>query len=176
MTHQFPLPNVPGSGEAQPPSFISAKVTDGAGRYLLEGEGKAFVADSSHRPGGPVAPNPGELLLSALAVCALGSVQRVAGEENVAVGPRTLATAIAHRNEDEAKRTQFKLVHVEVFVDVADQGVAEKLVGHFTANCPILNTARRGGPVKVDVITATARRTVLDNQADWLDAPARGAR
>jgi len=149
------------------PAVLTAKVTDGRGRYLLEGKDKAFVADSSSRPGGATAPNPGELLLSALAVCALGSVQRHAAEDEVAIGPRTIATATAHRNEDQSRRTQFKLVHIEVFVDGPSQAVAEELVGKFTQSCPIFNTTRRGGPVAVEVVTDAGRRTILDNQSDW---------
>lgn len=155
------------------PAALRATVTGDRGRYLLEAEGKVFVADSNSRPDGPVAPNPGELLLSALAVCALGSVQRHGAEQGLAIGAKTTAIVTSTRHDDESKRTQFKLVHIEVFVDGPSHEAAESLVGQFTASCPIFNTVRRGAPVTVEVATDGGRSTILDNTGDWRDDAAK---
>lgn len=148
------------------PTVVTASVTNGTrGRYIIESSEKVFVSDSASRPGGAIAPGPNEFLLTALAVCALGSVERHAEEQALEIGRGTNATATSIRNEE--KPTQFKVVHIEVFVDNVTQDSAEYLVGQFAGSCPIFNTTRRGGPVYLEAITSTGRTTVVDNRADW---------
>jgi uncharacterized OsmC-like protein len=119
------------------------------GRYLIESEGNIFVSDSaSGREDGTVAPEPTHYLLSALAVCALGSVEKEARTQNVTV--RT-ANANVTSTRDETDPTRFANIQIDVLLSGVTQDIAETLVAHFTNNCPIYNTLRRGGPISVSV-------------------------
>lgn len=120
-----------------------------AGRYLIEAEKNIFVSDSaSGRDGEIVAPEPTHFLLSALAVCALGSVEKEARDTGVVVRS---ATADVTSTRDEEDRTRFSSVQINVEVFGVSQSEAERLVAHFTSHCPIYNTFRRGGPISVSV-------------------------
>jgi uncharacterized OsmC-like protein len=168
MSSALQAPEETAAAPERGPTVITASVTNGTrGRYLIESTEKVFVADSATRPGGAIAPGPGEFLLTALAVCALGSVERHAEEESWDIGKSTQATATSVRNEE--KPTQFKVVHIEVFVDNVTHESAKYLVGKFAGSCPIFNTTRRGGPVFLEAITSDGRSTVVDNRDDWKD-------
>ncbi len=138
---------------------IQATSTAELGRYLIEGEKVAFVSDSASR-GETIAPSPVDLLLSALAVCALGSVQRHAAELEVEL-PSTVRAEVSSVRNDEHP-TWFQLVLIRVHVPGVSQELAEELVEHFTSHCPIFNTVRRGGPVAVEVVSATGDRRVVE--------------
>lgn len=119
------------------------------GRYLIEAEGNIFVSDSaSGREEGTVAPEPTHYLLSALAVCALGSVEKEARTLGVTV-PGGTANVTSVRDENDP--TRFSSIQIDVVLRGVDQKLAETLVAHFTGNCPIYNTLKRGGPIAVSV-------------------------
>ncbi|SDV50688.1 OsmC family protein [Chitinasiproducens palmae] len=120
-----------------------------AGRYLIEAEGNILVSDSaSGREEGTVAPQPTDYLLSALAVCALGSVEKEARAQGIAT-PAGEARVTSERDPDDA--TRFASIQIDVTLENVTQDTAESLVAHFTGNCPIYNTLRRGGPIAVSV-------------------------
>lgn len=119
------------------------------GRYLVESRANFFVSDApSARGGDTVAPEPSELLLSALGVCALGSVEKAARELNFDV---LKATASVDSLRDANDRTRFERVHIAVRIHGVSQAQAEQLIDHFTSTCVVYNTVRRGGPISVAV-------------------------
>lgn len=136
--------------ETQPETKqVQAQTIGLSGRYLIDAEGNIFVSDSaSGREEGTVAPEPTHFLLSALAVCALGSVEKEARERGVSVAG---GTAQVTSVRDENDRTRFANIQIDVTVRGVTQELAELLVAHFTGNCPIYNTLRRGGPIAVSV-------------------------
>ncbi|HEY0294542.1 MAG TPA: OsmC family protein [Bordetella sp.] len=136
--------------ETQPETKqVQAQTIGLSGRYLIDAEGNIFVSDSaSGREEGTVAPEPTHFLLSALAVCALGSVEKEARERGVTVAG---GTAQVTSVRDEHDRTRFANIQIDVTVRGVTQAQAELLVAHFTGNCPIYNTLRRGGPIAVSV-------------------------
>lgn len=119
------------------------------GRYLVESRGNLFASDSpSARDGDTAAVEPSELLLSALGVCALGSVEKAARELNLTVKHATAAVDAVRDAED---RTRFERVHIDVTVHGVTQEQAQQLIDHFSSGCVIYNTVRRGGPISVAV-------------------------
>ncbi|GJD48261.1 hypothetical protein OPKNFCMD_0978 [Methylobacterium crusticola] len=128
---------------------VTARTTREAGRYVLEGPGKVFLSDSALiRQKPSVAPNPIEFLVSALASCAIASVESDARDLDVAVrgaGAEVTAT------RDEADESRFRSILVAITVEGVDQGTAERLTAHFIGHCPVYNTIRRGGPIEVAV-------------------------
>lgn len=127
-----------------------AQTIGDTGRYVLEAGGNLFVSDSgSGRVGPVVAPEPAHYLLSALAACALGSVDKQARESEIAF---VRATADVTSVRDEVDRTRFSSIDMQVAVYGVTQEQAQHLVNHFTSNCAIYNTVRRGGPISVTVI------------------------
>ncbi|SDC89330.1 OsmC family protein [Paraburkholderia lycopersici] len=119
------------------------------GRYLVDSRGNLFASDSpSARDGDTVAVEPSELLLSALGVCALGSVEKAARELSLTVKHATAAVDSVRDAED---RTRFERVHIDVTVHGVTQQQAQQLIDHFTSGCVIYNTVRRGGPISVAV-------------------------
>jgi uncharacterized OsmC-like protein len=120
-----------------------------AGRYLVQSRTNFFVSDSpSARDGDTTAPEPSELLLSALGVCALGSVDKAARERNLNVSK---ATAQVESLRDANDRTRFERVHIAVTIHGVSQDEAQQLIDHFTSTCAVYNTVRRGGPISVAV-------------------------
>jgi uncharacterized OsmC-like protein len=127
----------------------SAQTIGISGRYLVEAEGRIFVSDSAAvRPENSIAPEPTHFLISALAVCVLGSVEKEAIDLGVPV-PHGDVSVTSVRDEED--RTRFSSIQIDVVLKSITQDLAEKLVGHFTSNCPIYNTIRRGGPIAVSV-------------------------
>ncbi len=119
------------------------------GRYLVESRTNFFVSDSpSARDGETAAPEPSELLLSALGVCALGSVDKAARELNLKV---LNAAARVESIRDAQDRTRFERIHIAVAVHGVSQAEAQQLIDHFTSTCAVYNTIRRGGPISVAV-------------------------
>ncbi len=127
----------------------TAKTIGVTGRYLVESRGNFFASDSpSARDGETAAVEPSELLLSALGVCALGSVEKAAREFELNVRH---ADATVDSLRDPDYRTRFARVHIEVTVYGVTQPQAQRLIDHFTSGCVIYNTVRRAGPISVAV-------------------------
>lgn len=132
---------------------ITARTTGDAGRYVLEGKGKVFLSDSAMIRRVPsVAPNPIEFLVSALASCALASVESDARDFGIVV---RAASAEVTAVRDEADESRFSSILVALAVEGVDQPTAERLTTHFREHCPVYNTIRRGGPITVEVTAVT---------------------
>ncbi len=128
---------------------VTAATINVPGRYIIDAEGNILVSDSAAgMEEATVAPEPMHYLLSALAVCALGRVEKEARLLDVKV-PGATARVESVRHETDV--TRFESITVDVVIAGLSQALAEKLVGHFTSNCPIYNTVRRGGPISVNV-------------------------
>jgi uncharacterized OsmC-like protein len=128
---------------------VTASTIPVSGRYIIDAEGNIFVSDSAAGMETPtVAPEPMHYLLSALAVCALGSVEQAAREMAVKVpGGTAQVTSIRHATDP----TRFEDILVDVVLSGVNQDTAEAMVAHFTGHCPIYNTVKRGGPINVKV-------------------------
>jgi uncharacterized OsmC-like protein len=128
---------------------VAARTTHEPGRYVVEGNGKVFLSDSAMIRGVPaVAPNPIELLVSALATCAVASVESDARDLGI-----TFRAARAEVNSvrNPADESRFASIVVALTIEGVDKPTAEKLTTHFRELCPVYNTLRRGGPVEIDL-------------------------
>ncbi len=131
---------------------VDARTIGDTGRYIIQAGTNVFISDSAAaRENNTLAPEPTHLLLSALGVCAIGSVEKEAQALGVTIGG---ATANATSVKDANDPTRFERLHIDVVVRGVTQPVAQKLVDHFTSHCPIYNTFRRGGPISVAVSVA----------------------
>lgn len=131
---------------------VEARTIGDTGRYLIRAGTNLFISDSAAgREGDILAPEPSHLLLAALGVCAVGSVEKEARALGVKISG---ATANATSVKDANDPTRFEKLHIDVVVRGVTQPVAQTLVDHFTSHCPIYNTFRRGGPISVAVSVA----------------------
>ena len=104
------------------------------GRYVLDARANHLVSDSRLGPGESI--QAGELLLSALASCAMANFEANAAAEGLGtIDP-----------------TRYDFTHVTITVDGVEQADADTLAARFVASCPIYNTIRRGGNIELMVI------------------------
>lgn len=128
---------------------VAAGTTRIHGRFLVSSNGKHFVSDTRAAIGGPgEAVQAGELLLSALASCGLGLIQAHAKSRGIDLGD-VGTTAAFKRNVDDPTRYDYVKL-VVTFERRTDEDVADNCIRHFTDNCPIYNTLRRGGPISIE--------------------------
>ncbi|WOH52676.1 OsmC family protein [Bradyrhizobium sp. sBnM-33] len=117
------------------------------GRYLPSARTNHFISDQRVAVGGPgEAITAGELLLSSLGSCSLGLIQKTAKEEGIAL--REVGSEVSFRRH-ATDPTQYEWIRIAVRLSGVTAGEAETLVAGFTANCPIYNTLKRGGPVEI---------------------------
>jgi uncharacterized OsmC-like protein len=133
----------------------SCRLSNEPGRALLTVRGQHGVTDSPPTLGGPnEAANPVELLLSALAGCAVFVCERAAQEmgiplEGVSV---TAAGDFDPRGVcDEPVDPRFQGFKVRLSLDGADAGQREQLVQAFKTRCPVYTTLSRAAPVEIVV-------------------------
>ena len=128
---------------------VNARTIDTFGRFLVTARQLHFVSDTKASAGGPgEAVQAGELLLSALACCALGLVQREARERNATL--RAAAVEV-HFERDPQDMTRYTTIRLAFMLEGVEQPLAQLLLDAFTGNCPIYNTLRRGGPIQATV-------------------------
>jgi len=119
------------------------------GRFLISTANNQFITDAKVAEGGPSqAVRAGELLLSALASCALSIIQEHAQERGVALG-RARVTALFKRDINDS--TRYAYIRLLVRFDDVDTELGAQLVKEFTDRCPIYNTLRRGGIVQIEI-------------------------
>jgi uncharacterized OsmC-like protein len=124
------------------------------GRFLISAGHNHFVSDAKVVGGGPGdAVRAGELLLSALASCALSVIQSHAGTLGVSLG---LACVSATFKRDVADMTRYEYIRLQFQLDSVAREIGVALVQRFTEVCPIYNTLRRGGNVEVELAPITA--------------------
>lgn len=121
--------------------------TDGAvGKYVLSAR-DARVRTDSRGHGGPEI-YAGELLLGALASCALGAVEGAAAEQGVAL--RDLRVAV-RSERGETVPPRYLWFSIDFEVRGVDEEQAEALVDVFLDVCPIYSTLAAVTPVVVRV-------------------------
>jgi uncharacterized OsmC-like protein len=128
---------------------VNAVTTRTPGRFIVDANGKPFVSDTRSSIGGPgEALQAGELLLSALASCGLGLIQKHARNQGVELGEVEISATFKRHVEDPTRYEYIKLAVAFGHGVSADTGDA--CIAHFTENCPIYNTLRRGGPISIE--------------------------
>ncbi|MTE17362.1 OsmC family protein [Nocardia aurantiaca] len=121
-------------------------IADVPGRYLLDARHNHFVSDSRFGPAESV--QAGELLLSALASCAMANIQTNADNDNIAIG--AIRITVTHRRGAHDP-TRYDFTHLRIDIHDTDQARADALAARFTATCPIYNTIRRGSGIDLTV-------------------------
>jgi len=131
----------------------SCRLSNEAGRALLTVRGHHLVTDSPPVLGGPnEAANPVELLLSALAACAVFVCERAAQEAGFAL---TSIAATAAGDFDprgvcgESIDPGFQAFRVRLVLEGADASQAQALIEAFKTRCPVYRTLARAAPVEI---------------------------
>jgi uncharacterized OsmC-like protein len=128
---------------------VSAVATRVNGRFIVNANGKHFVSDTRASIGGlGEAIQAGELLLSALASCGLGLIQTHAKGQGIELGEIAISAAFKRHADDPTRYDYIRLA--VVFEDRISRQTADACIKHFTDNCPIYNTLRRGGPISIE--------------------------
>ncbi len=128
---------------------VRARTLDAFGRFLVSARQQPFISDAKASAGGPgEAVQAGELLLSALASCGLGLVQKEARARQAALRSAEVEVSFERDPEDGTRYAAIRLAFVLEGVDLA---LGRALVDAFTGTCPIYNTLRRGGPIEAIV-------------------------
>lgn len=119
------------------------------GRYLIDADGNHFVSDAKVSTGGPgEAVQAGQLLLSALASCALAVIQRHADTLGVRLGAGRVSVSFKRDPNDV---TRYEYIRLRVQLAGVDRRTGAALVKEFTDTCPIYNTLARGGNIGVEL-------------------------
>jgi uncharacterized OsmC-like protein len=131
----------------------SCRLSNEAGRALLSTRGQHFVVDSPPVLGGPnEAANPAELLLSALASCAVFICERVAQEMGMAL--RSASATVAADFDPrglcgEPIDPRFQAFRVRLDLQGPDAAQREALVQAFKTRCPVFTTLLRSASVDI---------------------------
>ncbi|MGZ5876178.1 MAG: OsmC family protein [Bradyrhizobium sp.] len=137
---------------------VDAVTTRVYGRFIVNANGKHFVSDTRASIGGPgEAVQAGELLLSALASCGLGLIQTHARGQGIELGEVAIAAAFKRHPDDPTRYDYIRLA--VAFEERISQQTADACIRHFTDNCPIYNTLRRGGPISIERNRGSSGRT-----------------
>lgn len=131
----------------------SCRLSNEPGRALLTIRGQHVVTDSPPTLGGPnEAPNPVELLLSALAGCAVFVCERAARE----MGFELRAISVTAAGEFDPRGVcgepfdpRFQSFQVRFALDGPDSTQSELLLQAFKTRCPVYTTLSRAAPVEV---------------------------
>lgn len=130
---------------------IQTHATDVTGRFVVSAGQNHLVSDSRPAAGGPgEAVQAGQLLLASLASCGLGLIQSRAAELGVSLASSDVEAAFQRDTQD---KTRYQWIRLVFTLGGVDAGTAATLLAHFTDNCPIFNTLRRGGTVVAEVRT-----------------------
>jgi len=130
-------------------THVNAVTSQTPGRFIVDANGKPFVSDTRSAIGGPgQALQAGELLLSALASCALGLIQKHAASQGIELGDIGISASFKRHADDSTRYEYIRLV--VTFAPTVGKDARKACIDHFTANCPIYNTLRRGGPISIE--------------------------
>lgn len=134
----------------------SCRLANEPGRALLAMRGHHAVTDSPPPLGGPnEAANPVELLLAALAACAVFVCERAARELGIAL---TSVHATAAGDFDprgvcgEAFDPRFQGFRVRLALEGVDANQREALAHAFRSRCPVYTTLSRAAPVEITLV------------------------
>lgn len=114
------------------------------GRFIVSARANHLVSDS--RLVGGEAIHAGELLLAALASCALANIENRAATEGL---PAVRVTVTASHTRDEDDPTYYRRTVLEIGIAGVGDTDGWALVDNFVATCPIYNTVRRGSGIEV---------------------------
>ncbi|TCK22130.1 OsmC family protein [Pseudonocardia endophytica] len=145
MSHPSAMPADRFAGTASGTSAeVRATLTATPGRYVVATRGRHLVTDAIQGPG--EAPSATELLLSSLAGCGIGNVERHGADLGADLTDASVAVT-AERDPDDV--TRFLDIAIVVALPHTAEATARAVTDRFTATCPLYNTVRRGGPVRV---------------------------
>jgi uncharacterized OsmC-like protein len=131
----------------------SCRLSNEPGRALLSTRGQHFVVDSPPVLGGPnEAPNPAELLLSALASCAVFICERAAQEMRMPL--KSVHATVAGDFDPrglcgEPVDPRFQAFRLRLALDGADAAQREALVNALKTRCPVYTTLSRIASVDI---------------------------
>lgn len=131
----------------------SCRLSNEPGRALITIRGQHVVTDSPPTLGGPnEAPNPVEMLLSALAGCAVFVCECAAREMGVEL--RAIHAAVAGEFDPrgvcgEAFDPRFEAFKLRLQLEGPDAAQCEQLVQAFKARCPVYATLSRAAPIEI---------------------------
>lgn len=131
----------------------SCRLSNEPGRALLTVCGQHVVTDSPPTLGGPnEAPNPVELMLSALAGCAVFVCERAARE----IGAELRALSVTAAGDFDPRGVcgepfdpRFQSFKVRFAIDGPDAAQSELLLQAFRTRCPVYTTLSRVAPVEI---------------------------
>jgi len=131
----------------------TSRLSNEPGRALVTARGQHFVTDSPPPLGGPnESANPVELLLAALAGCAVFVCERTAQEMGVALKAVSVTAAGDFDPRGvcgEAVDPCFQAIRVRLALEGPDAAQREALVKAFKTRCPVLTTLSRAAPVEI---------------------------
>ena len=133
----------------------SCRLSNEAGRALLSVRGHHMVTDSPPVLGGlNESANPVELMLSALAACAVFVCERAAQEWGFAL---TSISATAAGDFDprgvcgESVDPKFQAFRVRLVLEGIDAAQAQALIEAFKTRCPVYCTLSRSAPIEISI-------------------------
>ena len=131
----------------------SCHLSNEPGRALLTVRGQHLVTDSPPTLGGPnEAANPVELLLCALAACAVFVCERAAQEMGIALNAVKVSAAGDFDPRGvcgEAVDPRFQGFKLRLVLDGPDAAQGELLLQAFKTRCPVYATLSRAAPVEL---------------------------
>ncbi|MDV2475003.1 OsmC family protein [Rhodococcus zopfii] len=119
------------------------------GRFVIDARANHLVTDSRFGPGESI--QAGELLLSALASCAMANVEANAQELGLPLTGIRVEASHARGGEDP---TRYDFTRFTITTSGVDQAAADVLRDRFVSTCPIYNTIRRGGGIELTVLAS----------------------
>jgi uncharacterized OsmC-like protein len=78
----------------------------------------------------------------------LGLIQTYARSQTIELGEVSITTTFRRHADDPTRYEYIKLV--VALEDSISRQSGEACINHFTDNCPIYNTLRRGGPISIE--------------------------
>lgn len=131
----------------------TCRLSNEPGRALVTARGQHFVTDSPPPLGGPnESANPVELLLGALAGCAVFVCERTAHEMGIALKAVSVTAAGDFDPRGvcgEPVDPRFQAIRVRLALEGPDAAQREALVKAFKTRCPVFTTLSRAAPVEI---------------------------
>lgn len=140
-------------------SRVQAQLSNSTGRAIVSARGHHhFVVDSTPVLGGPNEEiNPLELILSALATCAIFLCETASREQGF---PLRRASAAVEGDfdprgaTDPAVSPHLQAFRVRLTLEGPSQAQAEALVEAFRQRCTIFTTLVRAAPIEIELVQA----------------------
>jgi uncharacterized OsmC-like protein len=138
-----------------------AQLSNVEGRSIVKARDHYLVVDAPPPLGGPnEAINPIEILLSALASCAVLVSERVAHEMDMSLAhaSATVEGQLDPRGvKGEDVNPSLQVFRVNLQLDGPTKEQAAQLVGAIKSRCPIYTTLERSAPIEMEVSLASKK-------------------